>query len=66
MADRIRLGNAALTRVVEWQIEGLAPQLFPQTPAEEWSELAAEYTPTFWSDAGWRVALQTWVIEVDG
>jgi hypothetical protein len=32
--DRIRLGNAALTRVVEWQVTGLSLELFPQTPAE--------------------------------
>jgi glyoxylase-like metal-dependent hydrolase (beta-lactamase superfamily II) len=66
VADRIQLGNAALTRVVECQVEGLPHELFLQTPAEEWGGLAAEYTPTFWSDAGWRIALPTWVIEVDG
>jgi glyoxylase-like metal-dependent hydrolase (beta-lactamase superfamily II) len=66
MADRIRLGNAVLARVVEWQVAGLSFELFPQTPTEAWRELAADYTPTFWSDAGWRIALQTWVIEVDG
>jgi glyoxylase-like metal-dependent hydrolase (beta-lactamase superfamily II) len=64
--DRIRLGSAALTRVVEWQVAGLAPELFPLTPREEWQELAAEYNPTFWSDVGWRIALQTWVVEIDG
>src|SRR5215470_3957650 len=62
----MRLGNAALSRVVEWQVDGLPLELFPQTPAKDWHELAADYTPTFWSDAGWRIALQTWVIEVDG
>ena len=66
MTDRIQLGNAALTRVVELQVGGLSHELFPQTPADEWLELAAEYTPTFWGDAGWRIALQTWVVEVDG
>jgi glyoxylase-like metal-dependent hydrolase (beta-lactamase superfamily II) len=48
------------------QVGGLSNELFPQTPADEWLELAAEYTPTFWGDAGWRIALQTWVVEVDG
>ncbi|HZN80031.1 MAG TPA: MBL fold metallo-hydrolase [Mycobacterium sp.] len=62
----MRLGNAVLARVVEWQVAGLSFELFPQTPTEAWSELAADYTPMFWSDAGWRIALQTWVIEVDG
>jgi glyoxylase-like metal-dependent hydrolase (beta-lactamase superfamily II) len=62
----MRLGNAVLARVVEWQVAGLSFELFPQTPTEAWRELASDYTPTFWTDAGWRIALQTWVIEVDG
>jgi hypothetical protein len=66
MADRIRMGNATVARVVERQVDGLSHELFPHTPAELWRELADEYAPTFWNDAGWRIALQTWVIEVDG
>jgi glyoxylase-like metal-dependent hydrolase (beta-lactamase superfamily II) len=66
MTDRLRLGKAALTRVVELQVEGLTQLLFPQTPAEAWQELADKYTPAFWSADGWRIAIQTWVIEVDG
>jgi glyoxylase-like metal-dependent hydrolase (beta-lactamase superfamily II) len=66
MTDRLRLGNAALTRVVELQVERLTQLLFPQTPAEAWQELADKYTPAFWSADGWRIAMQTWVIEVDG
>jgi glyoxylase-like metal-dependent hydrolase (beta-lactamase superfamily II) len=66
MTDRLRLGKAALTRVVELQVEGLNQLLFPQTPAEAWQELADKYTPAFWSADGWRIAIQTWVIEVDG
>ena len=62
----MRLGNAVLARVVEWQVAGLSFELFPQTPTKAWRELASDYTPTFWTDAGWRIALQTWVIEVDG
>jgi len=62
----MRLGNAVLARVVEWQVAGLSFELFPQSPTEAWSEQAADYTPMFWSDVGWRIALQTWVIEVDG
>ena len=27
---------------------------------------ATEFSPTFWTDEAWRIALQTWVIEVDG
>ena len=41
MTDRIQLGNAALTRVVELQVGGLSHELFPQTPADEWRALAA-------------------------
>jgi glyoxylase-like metal-dependent hydrolase (beta-lactamase superfamily II) len=65
VADRIRLGNAALTRVVEWQVDSLPITVFPETPREAWSELASEFE-TFWSDAQWRIALQIWVVEVDG
>ena len=57
--DRIRLGNATLTRVVEWQVDGLPVKVFPQTPPEAWRELADEFAPTFWNDDGWRIALQT-------
>lgn len=66
MADRTRLGSATLTRVVEAQFDRLPVALFPQTPPEAWDELAPEFSPTFWTDEGWRIALQTWVIEVDG
>ena len=66
MTDRLLLGRATLTRVVELRVEGLTQLLFPQTPAQAWQELADNYAPTFWSGDGWRIAIQTWVIEVDG
>ena len=66
MGDRVQLGSAAVTRVVEWQVDHLPLALFPQTPPEVWHELAAEFTTAFWTDGHWRIALQTWVIEVDG
>jgi glyoxylase-like metal-dependent hydrolase (beta-lactamase superfamily II) len=66
MADRIRLGNATLTRVIEWQVDSLPMRVFPQTSAEAWDELADEFAPTFWNDGHWRIALQIWVVEVDG
>ncbi|MDT5015462.1 MAG: hypothetical protein QOD39_1622 [Mycobacterium sp.] len=66
MTDRIGLGNATLTRVLEWQVDGLPIALFPETPAETWEELAGDYSPTFYDNDTWRIALQTWVIEVDG
>jgi glyoxylase-like metal-dependent hydrolase (beta-lactamase superfamily II) len=66
VADHIRLGDAALTRVLECQVDGLPLALFPATPRAEWLSVAADYTPSFYSDAGWRIALQTWLVEVDG
>jgi glyoxylase-like metal-dependent hydrolase (beta-lactamase superfamily II) len=64
--DRIRLGKATLTRVIEWQVDNLPTSVFPHTPAEAWRDYAGEFSPTFWTEAGWRIALQIWVIEVDG
>ncbi len=63
---QLRLGNATLTRVIEWQVDDLPTAVFPHTPADAWQEHAAEFSPTFWTDAGWRIALQVWVVEVDG
>src|ERR1700730_18928204 len=60
------MGNAGVARVVESQVEGLSVGLFPQTPAEAWDDLDGEFAPTVWNADGWRIALQTWVIEVDG
>ena len=60
------MGNAVLTRVIESQVDNLPVKVFPQTPPEAWRGLAGEFGPTFWNDSGWRIALQTWVIEVDG
>ncbi len=48
MVDRVELGTAAVTRVVEWQVDQLPLTLFPETPPTAWRELATEYTPTFW------------------
>ena len=66
MVDRVELGTAAVTRVVEWQVDQLPLTLFPQTPPSAWRELATDYTPTFWEGDVWRIAIQTWVVEVDG
>ena len=63
--DKIRLGNATLTRVVELQVDNLPVAVFPHTPQEVWQQ-DNEFTPTFWNDGGWRIAMQVWVIEVDG
>lgn len=66
MGDRVELGTAALTRIVELRVDQLPLALFPETPPSAWSELAEDYAPTFWDDNHWRIAVQTWVVEVDG
>jgi len=66
VANRIRLGNATLTRVLECQVDDLPVAVFPKTPPDAWFELADEFAPTFWNDDRWRIALQVWVVEVDG
>jgi glyoxylase-like metal-dependent hydrolase (beta-lactamase superfamily II) len=63
--DALRFGTATVTRVIEWQVDDLPVSVFPQTPADVWGE-ATEFTPTFWTDGGWRIAMQTWLVEVDG
>lgn len=63
--DQLRLGNATVTRVIEWQGNELPVAVFPHTPAEAWLE-AADFTPTFWNEDGWRLTMQTWLVEVDG
>jgi glyoxylase-like metal-dependent hydrolase (beta-lactamase superfamily II) len=65
--NRIQLGNAAVSRVVELQIE-MRTSLFAQTPADAWSAHAELLAPTFvdLEREQWRIAMQSWVIEVDG
>jgi glyoxylase-like metal-dependent hydrolase (beta-lactamase superfamily II) len=65
--NKIALGGATLTRVVELQIE-MRTSLFGQTPAEAWSAHADLLAPTFvdLQREQWRIAMQSWVIEVDG
>jgi hypothetical protein len=57
MADQLRFGDAVVTRVVEWQVDDLPMTVFPQTPADAWRD-TADFTPTYWNDEGWRIALQ--------
>ncbi|MEH3131423.1 MAG: MBL fold metallo-hydrolase [Mycolicibacterium neoaurum] len=62
-----RLGNAVLRRVVE---TSFAPgfTMFGGTPEHAWAEHADLLAPTFVDLAArtWRVAIQTWVLDVDG
>ena len=37
-SDRIRLGDATLTRVIETQADNLPVEVFPFTPQEVWSQ----------------------------
>ena len=67
MADRTRLGNAVLTRVLETSFEP-GVDMFGDTPDGAWSENADLLVPMFLNPdtRRWRVAIQTWVIDVDG
>lgn len=67
MADRVQLGAATVTRVVEWQFD-VGTTLFAETPPEAWQENADLLVPTFLDPETqrWRVMMQSWVITVDG
>ncbi|TQK29448.1 MBL fold metallo-hydrolase [Arthrobacter sp. SLBN-53] len=62
-----RLGNAVLSRVVE---TSFAPgfTMFGGTPEHAWAENADLLAPSFVDLEAhtWRVAIQTWVLDVDG
>jgi glyoxylase-like metal-dependent hydrolase (beta-lactamase superfamily II) len=64
---RLQLGTAVVSRVVELKIE-MRTSLFPQTSADAWSLHADLLAPTFvdLEREQWRIAMQSWVIEVDG
>ena len=67
MVDRVRFGDATVTRVPEWEFD-VATAMFGQTPPQAWDEHADLLVPSFYDPAAgrWRVVMQTWVIEVDG
>jgi glyoxylase-like metal-dependent hydrolase (beta-lactamase superfamily II) len=67
MTDRIRLGNATVTRVLEWEFD-VGTGLFAETPLQAWQDNADLLIPTFYEPATgrWRVVMQSWVIDVDG
>jgi glyoxylase-like metal-dependent hydrolase (beta-lactamase superfamily II) len=64
---RVRLGRASVTRVVEFQFE-LGTRFFAGTPAAGWRDHADLLVPDFFDPDTdqWRIAVQSWVIEVDG
>jgi glyoxylase-like metal-dependent hydrolase (beta-lactamase superfamily II) len=63
----VRLGRASVTRVVEFQFE-LGTKFFAGTPASGWRDHADLLVPDFFDPDTdqWRIAVQSWVIEVDG
>jgi len=67
VTGRVDLGRATLSRVVETRIQ-MRTSLFDQTPAEAWADNADVLEPLFWDrDADqWKIAMQTWVLQVDG
>lgn len=62
--SRVQLGRACVTRLVEFQFE-LGTTSFAQTPPDGWHDLLV---PDFFDPdtEKWRIAVQSWVIEVDG
>ena len=67
MTDQIRLGNAVLTRVAETQVQ-IPTTLWPSTPPEAWHAEAELLAPRFWNPETdlFRIAIQSWVLQVDG
>ncbi|HEY0227393.1 MAG TPA: MBL fold metallo-hydrolase [Mycobacterium sp.] len=65
--DRVQLGRASVARVVEFQFS-LKTEFFHRTPASEWHDNADLLVPDFFNPDTdeWHIAVQSWVIEVDG
>ena len=65
--DRVRLGHASVARVLELQFD-LGTRNFPGTPPSGWRDNADLLVPDFFDPDTdqWHIAVQSWVIEVDG
>ncbi len=65
--NRVQLGRACVTRIVEFQFE-LETKSFANTPPSGWQDNVDLLVPDFFDpDTGkWRIAVQSWVVEVDG
>jgi glyoxylase-like metal-dependent hydrolase (beta-lactamase superfamily II) len=65
--NRVRLGHASVARVVEFQFE-LGTRFFPRTSPSGWGDNADLLVPDFFDPdtERWRIAVQSWVVEVDG
>jgi len=64
---RVQLGRACVKRVVEFQFD-LGTRFFAGIPASGWRDNADLLVPDFFDPdtEQWRIAVQSWVIEVDG
>lgn len=64
---KTQLGHATLSRVVELRFD-LPTGTFPHTPPEAWQDNADLLAPEFFDPEAqrWHVAIQSWVVEVDG
>jgi glyoxylase-like metal-dependent hydrolase (beta-lactamase superfamily II) len=64
---RIQLGRASVARVLELQFD-LGTGCFPRTPPSGWRDNANLLVPDFFDSSTdqWHIAIQSWVIEVDG
>jgi glyoxylase-like metal-dependent hydrolase (beta-lactamase superfamily II) len=67
LTRRLRFGRARVARVLELQFD-LNARFFPGTPPSGWRDNADLLVPDFFDpDADeWHIAVQSWVIEVDG
>ena len=65
--SRVRVGRACVTRILEFQFE-LGTQSFAKTPPSGWLDNADLLVPDFFDPDTdkWRIAVQSWVVEVDG
>ncbi|MEE6135199.1 MBL fold metallo-hydrolase [Mycobacterium sp. 050128] len=65
--SRVQLGRACVTRIVEFQFD-LGTKSFAQTPPDGWHDNADLLVPDFFDPdtEKWRIAVQSWVVEVDG
>jgi glyoxylase-like metal-dependent hydrolase (beta-lactamase superfamily II) len=67
VTNRFRLGRASVARVLELQFD-LGTRSFPGTPPSGWRDNADLLVPDFFDPDTdqWHIAVQSWVIEVDG
>ena len=63
----VTLGRARVTRVLELRVD-LGTRLFPATPRSGWTDNDDLLVPDFYdpNTDQWRIAIQSWVIEIDG